>query len=311
MEGLLPATSGAPLDLLLLAAASGAALALLAAALLRRRGGDGGGERLRHLASRASTLAAGAPPAEPPAPELLAGRDDVAELARALHGIEQRLLEGRAGREAFTTRALEEVKRPLGLLATSIDLALRRRPEVPELTAALRDAQREAERISRLAARIVTLQGLARSVQRAPIDLTPVARQAWQEALPAATQRGLKLELAVPATLPMRGDAAALGLALSELLANALRASRFGGAVVVGAVREGGLVRLSVRDEGPGIPRERRKLAFEPFAHGAHGWSPSATGLALVREVARGHGGTASVEDAEVGAHLLLELPAE
>lgn len=305
MDGLLPALRASGLDLLL-AAAAGAALALAALGLLR---GRRRATRLQRLVARAATLAAGAPPAPLTSPDALAGRDDVAELARAFHAMEQRLLEDRAGREAFTARALDALKAPLGLLSTSLDLALRRRPEVPELTAALRDAQREAERIARLATRIATLQGLARGVQRVPMDLAPLARHAYQAALPVATQRGLKLQLDAPASLPLRGDAAALGQALEELLANAVRASRFGGPVVLTAARVGALVRVSVRDEGPGIPRERRKQVFEPFGHGAHAWSPTCTGLAIVREVARAHGGTASAEDVEVGALVLLELP--
>lgn len=307
MDGLLPALHASGPQLLL-AAVAGAALALLVAALLR---GRGQGARLQRLAGRAASLAMGAPPAALTDPDVLAGRDDVAELARAFHAMEQRLLEDRAGREAFTTRALDEVKAPLGLLATSLDLALRRRPEVPELIAALRDAQREAERISRLATRIATLQGLARAVQRVPMDLAPVARQVYQVALPAATQRGLKLQLVAPPSLPMRGDAAALTQALAELLANGVQASRYGGAVTLTIERQGALVHASVRDEGPGIARERRKQVFEPFGHGAHGWSPASTGLAMVRTVARAHGGTASVEDVEVGALVLLELPAD
>lgn len=307
MDGLFQQVGASRLDLLI-AVAAGAGVALLATRLLR---GRRQAARLRRLAGRAAVLAAGAPPAALTSPDVLAGRDDLAELSRAFHAMEQRLLEDRAAREAFTLRALEEVKDPLGLLSTSLDLALRRRAEVPELTAALRDAQREADRISRLASRIATLQGLGRAVQRVPMDLAPVARQVYQVALPAAVQRGLRLQLVAPPSLPMRGDAAALTQALAELVANGVQASRHGGAVVLTVARDGALVHASVRDEGPGIPRERRKAVFEPFGHGAHGWSAASTGLAIVREVARAHGGTASVEDVEVGALVLLELPAD
>jgi signal transduction histidine kinase len=307
VDGLFLQAGGARLDLMV-AAAAGAVVVLVALGILR---GRRRAARLKRLAGRAAVLAMGAPPAALTSPDVLAGRDDLAELARAFHAMEQRLLEDRVAREAFTARALEEVKRPLALLSTSLDLALRRRPEVPELTAALRDTQREAERISRLATRIATLQGLARPAQRVPMDLAPVARQVYQAALPAATQRGLKLKLEAPQSLPMRGEAVALGQALAELVANAVQASRQGGAVVLTVARDGVLVRASVRDEGPGIPREQRRQVFEPFGHGAHGWSPASTGLAIVREVARAHGGTASVEDVEVGATVLLELPAD
>jgi signal transduction histidine kinase len=288
--------------------AAGAALTLLAIWLLSARRSAA---RLRKLTDRAALLGAGLAPGALSNPNVLAGRDDVAALVRAFHAMENRIQEDRAAREAFLDRAAEELRRPLALLSTSLDLALRRRPEVPELTAALRDAQREAERISRLGSRITLLQSLARSVKRVPMDLAPVARQVFQTALGPATQRGLKLKLDAPPTLPMRGDAVSLTQALAELTANAVQASRHGGAVIIRIAVERGLVHASVRDEGPGIPRERRREVFEPFGHGAHGWSPATTGLAIVREVARGHGGTASVEDVEVGALVLLELPVD
>jgi signal transduction histidine kinase len=300
-------TSAAPFALLG-AAVAGAALALFTVWVARTRRSA---RRLRKLADRAALLGAGLPPGAHTNPDVLAGRDDVAALVRAFHDMERRIGEDRAAREAFLLSAVEEIKRPLALLSTSLELALRRRAEVPELTAAIRDAQREVERIARLGGRIATLQHAARAVRRVPMDLAPVARQVYQTALGPATQRGVKLTLDAPTTLPIRGDALALTQALSELVANAVQASRQGGTVVLKIALERGLVHASVSDEGPGIPRERRKLVFEPFGHGAHGWSAATTGLAIVREVARGHGGTASVEDTEVGAMVLLELPAD
>lgn len=293
---------------ILLAFALGAALALLVARLARgRRHAD----RLRRLSSRAAHLASGLPARALTSPDVLAGRDDLADLVRAFHAMEQRLLEDRVAREGLFVRALEELKRPLGLLATSLELALRRRAEVPELSAALRGAQQEAERIARLSGRIATLGAIARAVQRVPMDLAVVARQVYQEALPEAQQRGVKLRLEAPQALPLRGDAAALHQALAELTGNAIQASRAGGVVRLTLVREGALLRAAVHDEGPGIPRERRKQVFEPFNRGPHGWSPAGMGLAIAREVARGHGGVARAEDQEVGACLVLELPGD
>jgi signal transduction histidine kinase len=232
-------------------------------------------------------------------------------LTEALQAAEARLLDERAAHRRFLTRALDEVKRPLGLLATSLDLALRRRPEVPELTAALRDAQHEADRIARLSARLVQLQTVAGAVQRAPLDLAAVVRSAWQLAQAPASQRGVTLALDAPGPAPVAGDAALLAQALDELLANALRASRFGGTVTLAVERRGEVVRATVRDEGPGIPPERRLACFEPLGRGPNGWSPAGLGLALAREIARGHGGTLTLGEAERGAALVLELPSE
>jgi signal transduction histidine kinase len=65
---------------------------------------------------------------------------------------------------------------------------------------------------------------------------------------------------------------------------------------------------LRVRDDGPGIPTSAHELVFEPF-HRVRGSAPGAgLGLAIVREVARSHGGRAAVVPTESGAELLLEL---
>jgi two-component system sensor histidine kinase TctE len=295
------ALSDLHLDVLLpiLAGLAALAFAVLAARTRHTRA------RLRGLASRAHALDHATPPPE------AHGKDEVAALARQLHAAQARLAEERAAREAFLLRALDEVRRPLGLLSTSLELALRRRPEVPELTAAVQDAQREADRIARLAGRLATLQTLGRTAQRTAIDLAPLARSVYQLALPQATRAGLELTLAAPQSFPVSGDGALLSLAMTELIDNALKAARFGGHVSLELSREGASWRVAVRDDGPGIPAERREQVFEPLSHGASGVGAPALGLALVREIARAHGGRAVLVPTEGrGALVALEWPA-
>ena len=70
------------------------------------------------------------------------------------------------------------------------------------------------------------------------------------------------------------------------------------------------LVRVTVRDEGAGIPPALREQVFEPFARGQRGAGGAGLGLAIVRDVLRGHGGRAYVADHGPGATVVLELPA-
>jgi len=304
VEGL--AQPGFDVGALLAAALAGAALTGVGALLVRR--GERGG-RVGRLAARARELTAGKAPRPITSPDVLAGSDELAELARAFHAMELKLLEEREAREAYLDRALDELKKPLALLGASLEMALNRRREVPELAAALRDSQREAARISRLASRIVLLQTMRRKVRLRPADVCQVVRMVQQAALPAAMQQGLRLQVEAPPELSLRCDPDALALALTELVTNAMQASRKGGAVRLSVETAGDKVRLGVVDEGPGVARDRRRAIFEPFNRGPLAWSPAGMGLALVREVARGHGGEAKVVDEEVGAHLEIELP--
>jgi signal transduction histidine kinase len=88
-----------------------------------------------------------------------------------------------------------------------------------------------------------------------------------------------------------------------------------GGTVRVDAERADGMVRLRVRDEGPGIPEAERTRVFRPFYRirrdedGAEGGS--GIGLAVVRELVEAHGGRARVGAAPAGgAEVVVELPA-
>ena len=153
------------------------------------------------------------------------------------------------------------------------------------------------------------LQTMRRKVRLRPADVCQVVRMVQQAALPSAMQQGLRLLVEAPPELSLRCDPDALALALTELLTNAMQASRRAARCGSPSRRPGDKLRLGVVDEGPGVARDRRRAIFEPFNRGPLAWSPAGMGLALVREVARGHGGEAKVVDEEVGAHLEIELP--
>jgi len=89
-----------------------------------------------------------------------------------------------------------------------------------------------------------------------------------------------------------------------NLLGNAIRyAGREGGAIEIGAEREGSLERLFVRDHGPGIPADEREQIFELFYRGTAERKSSGTGvgLATVQKIARFYGGRVWVEETPGG----------
>jgi signal transduction histidine kinase len=95
---------------------------------------------------------------------------------------------------------------------------------------------------------------------------------------------------------------------VANLLRNAAEAAGPGGRVEVRVAESDGEVRVSVRDDGPGLAREARARLFEPFFT----TKPRGTGLglALSRAIARGHGGELDASDAEGGgAVFTLRLP--
>jgi len=110
-------------------------------------------------------------------------------------------------------------------------------------------------------------------------------------------------------------DPDAVGLALYNLLDNAVK---YGGTephVDVSWEREGSRIGLRVRDHGPGVPPEERARIFERFVRGSAAASArvrgTGIGLALVKQIANGHGGYVAVEPSPcTGSVFTIWLPA-
>jgi signal transduction histidine kinase len=113
--------------------------------------------------------------------------------------------------------------------------------------------------------------------------------------------------------LPVHGDAHRLAQVVGNLLSNAIKYSPEGGTVQVVAEQDDGLVRVSVRDEGLGIPDELQENVFAKFFRGdapASGIPGSGLGLTIARSVVEAHGGRMNFESGRgKGSVFWLELP--
>ncbi|MDQ6690511.1 MAG: PAS domain-containing sensor histidine kinase [Gemmatimonadota bacterium] len=136
------------------------------------------------------------------------------------------------------------------------------------------------------------------------------------EVLTAPQARAKRLTLSVaecPATLVARVDSDKLRQILVNLLSNAVKFTEPGGRISLQCEEDGDRVRLSVRDTGIGIPRDKLESIFEPFVQVGRTLNrPSegtGLGLAISRDLARAMGGDLTAESAlRVGSTFTLEL---
>ena len=161
--------------------------------------------------------------------------------------------------------------------------------------------------------RIAEIEVGARRSAFAEIDLGPLlADLAELYSAVAEEHGGLRLRLDVPDTLAILGDRDLLQQAVANLLDNAIKFSPDGGQITLSAARVDRQIRLSVADEGPGIPEVDRPRATERFFRGeaARSTPGSGLGLALVQAVALLHEGALLLEDAHPGLRATLVIPA-
>lgn len=123
---------------------------------------------------------------------------------------------------------------------------------------------------------------------------------------------GARITLAAlpPETALVIGDRLALRRVFANLIDNALK---YGGAAHLALAIEAEWLRVTVDDEGPGIPADRREILMEPFVRletsRARKTGGAGLGLAVARNLTEAHGGTLEIDDAPSGgARMIVRL---
>ncbi len=232
-------------------------------------------QRLERLRRRVEDLGRGDLAARAP----VEGRDEVADLARSFNRAADRiqhLVEAQRRQLAF---ASHELRSPLARLRVSLEMlagdpALKARAErdVGELDALIGELL-EASR----------LEALGKADRDEPVDLLGLVAE--EAARVQATAEG--------EPVLVQGDARLLRRLVRNLFENARRHAA-GAGVLARVEGVGAGARLTVADRGPGVPEAERQRIFEPFYRPPGAPETGASyglGLALVRQIARAHGG--------------------
>lgn len=229
----------------------------------------------------------------------------------------QPLRENRRRQTQFIAAASHELRSPLTVILSNI-AAVRSgimRPDEQFLEA----VDSESKRMSRLVGDMLQLAAADNhswTMQPEEIELDTLCLQVWENYEPLAAARGLlwKIDLPDDAVPHCVCDAERIRQLLSILIDNAFSYTPEGGCVRLSLAAASGAFRLSVADNGPGIPDESKRTVFERFHRldsARKSKSHFGLGLSIAQEIARLHHGQITLLDTPGGgATFTVTLPA-
>jgi nitrogen fixation/metabolism regulation signal transduction histidine kinase len=253
----------------------------------------------------------GAADVEGPRRSVLVVVDDVTDELRTKERLIQTERLAAMGRMA--AHVTHEVRNPLSSIGLNAEMLEEELASVgsAETKTLLRAIQREVDRLTSITEEYLRIARLP-APRLEPEDPAALVRELAHFVAREMESTNVRLELEVEEGLPLVPiDEAQIRQSLLNLLRNAREAMPTGGRIVLGAHREDGGVALSVRDEGEGIPDERKERVFDVFFSTKE--RGTGLGLPLTREIVVAHRGRVRCEDAgggRPGTVFTLWLPA-
>ncbi len=237
---------------------------------------------------------------------------EVVPLVMSVNGLLTKLKESIATQKRFLADAAHQLKTPLAGLRMQADLAQREGADAAELKQSLKQIGRSSIRATHTVNQLLALaraEGGAGALAWQPCDLARLTVEVVREAVPRAIEKRIDLgydgaEPGAPGVL-LEGNPTLLKELVRNLVDNAIAYTPSSperpGVITARVLGDpfGHILLLQVEDSGPGIAEAARELVFEPFyrvlGNEADG---SGLGLPIVREIARQHKATVTLEDA-------------
>ena len=235
---------------------------------------------------------------------------DVQPLIEAINHHVERTRRLTEGRRRFIDDASHQLRTPLTTLTTQLGFALRE-PDPAKLRDALAALKAQLDETIRQTNQMLMLaRADTVEVTFEPVDILALAGEVTRVWWAEARARDIDLGLdAANGPVLVSAHAGLLKEALSNLLHNAIRYTSSGGHVTVHVGASDGEARLTVVDNGPGIPEAELPRAGERFFRASTANQPgSGLGLAIVRSIAERHGGRLELRNGQDGRGLAASI---
>ena len=232
-----------------------------------------------------------------------AGKDEIGQLVDTFNTMIARLEQSIDQIRRFTSDVSHELKTPLTVIFSEIDIAVRKERPWAETAALLGTLREEAQRLEKIVDNLLFLSRME-STDGVPAfgtaALDEIVLRSFENLEPLAVKKNVALNIVRLEPAVVRGDEILLDRLLTNLVDNAIKYTPAGGRVDITLAKRPSEAVLSVEDTGIGIPEESLPHIFNRFFRVEHpsarGQAGSGLGLAIAKWIADTHGARIDVQ---------------
>ena len=246
-------------------------------------------------------------------------KDEIAQLTSSFNEMLTRLDNAFSTQKQFSANAAHELRTPLAVLQTNLEVFEKKQePEMVEYQQLFTMIKEQTARLSQLVGTLLDMTNLKSVPRTDHVSLEELVDEVFCDLDPIAEKAGISIHFNDSSNQDLHTDVTGsyvlLYRAVYNLVENAIRYNKEGGAVRVSAEERADTVEILVQDTGSGIPEADRETVFQPFfrvdksrsrAYGGVG-----LGLTLVRKIVELHGGTIRIAKSDAqGTTFAVTLP--
>ena len=231
--------------------------------------------------------------------EVESGGEEIQELVKSFNQMTGQLSEAFAMQSRFSVSAAHELRTPLAVLRTRLDVFKKKEREQKEYDELVQTMETYVDRLSSLISNLLELTETGELPEVEDISLDSVIKTVVKDLEPVAHEHAVKIHTDIE-PLTGRGNGSLLYRALYNLVENAIRYNEKEGSITIDLKNQDTAGMVKIADTGVGIAPEARELIFEPFYRvnksRSREFGGAGIGLSLVKAILKRHGAFIAVD---------------
>ena len=253
--------------------------------------------------------------------EIEGGGEEIQELVKSFNQMTEQLDEAFAMQRRFSASAAHELRTPIAVLQTKLDVFKKKKREQHEYDELIATIETYIVRLSAIITNLLELTETSELGEVEDVSLDAVIKTVVDDLRPIAQNNMINMQIDIQPKAQseaqafiVKGNTNLLYRALYNLVENAIRYNHKEGLVNVTLAQENQEGVITISDTGVGIAPEQRELVFEPFYRvnksRSREFGGAGIGLSLVKTILKRHGASITVsENTPQGSVFTIRIP--